>query len=46
MHSPTATKFGINSIPTNFLIDKEGIIISKNLRGEKLSAVIEEYLNK
>ena len=31
--SPWANKYGIRSIPTNFLLDPEGKIISKNLRG-------------
>lgn len=42
-HSPTATQFGINSIPTNFLINKKGIIIAKNLRGENLALVVEKH---
>ena len=31
-------KFGITSIPQNFLIDPAGIVIGKNLRGEALEA--------
>jgi peroxiredoxin len=37
-------KFGIRSIPQNFLLDKEGKIIAKNLRGEDLYAKLEEIL--
>ncbi len=40
-----ANLYGITSIPSNFLIDKEGIIIAKNLRGEELINKIAELLN-
>ena len=40
-----ATMYGIKSIPQNFLVDPEGKIIAKNLRGEdlaqKLSAIFK-----
>ena len=45
-YSPTAIKFGINSIPTNFLIDENGIILAKGLRGQKLELALEHYLKK
>jgi len=45
-YSPTAQKFGINSIPSNFLIDSKGIILAKDLRGEKLELVLQHYLKK
>ncbi|MCL6460435.1 MAG: TlpA family protein disulfide reductase [Flavobacterium micromati] len=32
-----AVKYGVQSIPTNFLIDQKGIIIDKNLTGEALN---------
>lgn len=38
--SAVATKYKVNQIPTNYLIDKDGKIIAKNLRGEEL----REYL--
>jgi len=41
-YSPTSTKFGINSIPSNFLIDGNGIILAKNLRGENLELFLEK----
>lgn len=34
--------YGVNAIPTNYLIDGEGIIIAKNLRGEALHLKLEE----
>ena len=45
-YSPTAVKFGINSIPTNFLIDENGIILAKDLRGQKLELALQHYLKK
>lgn len=39
--------YGINGIPDNFLIDDIGIIIARNLRGEKLNKKLSElFLNK
>ena len=37
--------YNINGIPDNFLIDKNGIIIARNLRGEKLDNKLAELLN-
>lgn len=43
--SDVAVKYGISAIPQNFLINPQGVIIAKNLRGEdvdqKLSALIK-----
>jgi len=36
--------YGINGIPANFLIDENGIIIERDLKGEKLISKIEEKL--
>jgi thiol-disulfide isomerase/thioredoxin len=41
-----ATLYGIQGIPMNFLIDKEGKIIAKNLRGQDLEKRLAEVLNK
>lgn len=38
--------YGIRSIPQNILIDPEGIILEKNLRGEKLGEKLEEIFGK
>jgi len=38
--------YGINGIPDNFLIDEKGIIIARNLRGEKLMETIESNIKK
>jgi peroxiredoxin len=39
-----AQQFGIQSIPQNFLIDPNGVVIDKNLRGEALEAKLESIL--
>ena len=39
-----AKQYGIRSIPQNLLIDPQGKIIGKNLRGEKLTEKLEELL--
>ena len=36
--------YGINGIPDNFLIDEKGIIVARNLRGEKLNEKLSELL--
>lgn len=37
-----SNKYGVMSIPQNYLIDKEGTIVGKNLRGEELHKKLEE----
>jgi peroxiredoxin len=37
-----AKMYGIRGIPTNILVDREGTIIAKNLRGDKLHEKLEE----
>jgi peroxiredoxin len=37
-------KYGIQAIPFNFLVDTNGIIIAKNLRGTELEKRLEEVL--
>ena len=41
----TANTYGVTSIPFTILLDKEGKIIAKNLRGEALSHKLSELLN-
>jgi len=38
--------YAVSFIPQNFLIDKNGIIVGKNLRGIELDKKLEELLNK
>lgn len=40
-----AKLYAVSAIPTNFLLDKEGKIIGKNLRGEDLRTKIAELLD-
>jgi hypothetical protein len=42
--SPVVALYNFNSIPANVLIDKEGNILAKNLRGEALEQKLEEVL--
>ena len=39
-----AKLYGVNSIPANVLLDKEGVIIARNLRGEDLHKKLAEIL--
>lgn len=39
-----AAVYGVRSIPANFLIDGDGIIVAKNLRGPALEAKLKELL--
>jgi thiol-disulfide isomerase/thioredoxin len=43
-HSAAGKLYGINSIPANFLIDKDGKILAKNLRGQQLIAVLNSLV--
>lgn len=36
--------YGVNGIPDNFLIDQNGVIIGRNLRGDKLNEKLAEIL--
>ena len=40
--SKAAALYNVNGIPMTFLIDGDGIIIAKNLRGEQLDRVLEK----
>ena len=40
--TPTTAAYGIQGIPMNFLIDKEGKIIGKELRGDNLIKELQE----
>lgn len=37
--------YGIHSTPSNFLINSDGVILARNLRGETLRAEIRKHLN-
>jgi peroxiredoxin len=40
-----AQQYAVNAIPQNYLLDPQGKIIAKNLRGEALEAKLKELLN-
>lgn len=44
MKSPVIEQFGVLAVPANYLIDQNGQIVSKNLRGDALSEKLEELL--
>jgi len=39
-----AAAYGVKSVPANFLLDKEGRIVARNLRGEELERKLAEVL--
>ena len=43
-YSAAATAYGVNTIPMNFLVDADGIIRAKNLRGNLLDDEIAKLL--
>jgi thiol-disulfide isomerase/thioredoxin len=45
-NSVAARDYGIQSIPTNWLIDSNGVIVNKNLRGPALEEALEKLLQK
>ncbi len=42
--SPVVGDYMLQSVPLNFLIDKNGIILAKNIHGQALEAKIKELL--
>lgn len=44
--SKAAALYGVNSIPMSFLIDENGKIIAKNLRGEALHMQLDKLIDK
>lgn len=44
--SEAAAVYGVRSIPASFLIDANGIIIAKNLRGQKLHMEVDKLVKK
>lgn len=43
-NSEGAAKYGVRAIPSNFLIDGDGIIVAKNLRGDRLDTELKKHL--
>ncbi|MCB2194249.1 MAG: AhpC/TSA family protein [Bacteroidetes bacterium] len=44
-HSEPAKVYKVQAIPANFLLDKNGRIVAKNLRGDALDAKLSEIFN-
>lgn len=44
-NDPVAKSYNIRSIPATFLLDENGRIIAKNLRGNALEEAVAKYLN-
>lgn len=42
--SMAAKKFGVRAIPMNFLINQDGVIIAKNLRGQQLEETLKNLV--
>jgi peroxiredoxin len=45
-NSVAARAYGIEAIPFSILLDREGKIIAKNLRGQELEDALEKHFNK
>ena len=43
-YSKYAAVYGVRGIPANFLIDGDGVIVAKNLRGPALRSALEQLL--
>jgi peroxiredoxin len=41
-----ARSYAVHAVPQNYLIDPSGKIVAANLRGEKLTAALAQYLKK
>jgi len=44
-NDPIARSYNIRSIPATFILDENGVIVAKNLRGSALEAKVAELLN-
>ncbi|MCF4102634.1 AhpC/TSA family protein [Gillisia sp. M10.2A] len=43
---PVAQLYGVQAIPAQFILDENGVIVAKNLRGDDLDAKIKELLEQ
>lgn len=43
--SEPAKLYGVRAIPSNLLVDKDGVIVAKNIRGEELGQTLKDLLN-
>ncbi|MNY49901.1 hypothetical protein D3C86_1853660 [compost metagenome] len=42
--SPLAKEYNVEAIPYSVLLDKNGVIVAKNLRGEELEKKVAELM--
>lgn len=45
-NDPIAKKYNIKAIPANFLLDKDGVIVARDLRGSNLEKKVGELLDE
>lgn len=45
-NSKPARTYGVNSIPASFLVNPDGVIVAKNLRGPLLHMELDKYVKK
>ncbi|MCM8570522.1 redoxin domain-containing protein [Gramella jeungdoensis] len=45
-NDPIAKKYGVRAIPASFVLDENGVIVAKNLRGDELTNKIGELLEE
>jgi thioredoxin-like negative regulator of GroEL len=43
-NNAVAVQFGIQSIPASYLLDPNGVVIGKDLRGADLKAMLAKYI--
>lgn len=43
-NSKVAAKYGVESIPSSFLLNKKGVVVAIDLEGKNLEAIIKELL--
>ncbi|MFV0483685.1 MAG: TlpA family protein disulfide reductase [Bacteroidales bacterium] len=41
-----ANVYGVRSIPCNFLVDQNGVIVAKNLKGDMLTSFLEKHVER
>lgn len=45
-NDPIARKYGVRSIPATYILDENGVIVAKNVRGEALGQKVGELIQK